>query len=797
MNGTKGVEPNNRGVTDGSRFVYEDPEPVTPAPDNGAGNPVPASRPSPDAFMPRPTRPFPISSRDENPKRGNWWNKIEFIFACIAVCNAHSTFSVLPYLVYSNGGGIFLAVVCILSILLMFPYFMLEMALGQFSSSGFISVWNFAPLFKGLGLVATLYLVLHNALSTVLSSFYLLYGFYTVSSETLPWVSCSNDWNTVHCYDGSSAMTSPGVVQQNVSLQNQGFSYQSGFYVDAQISPANEFASYLVINEQNDLTNIGGLKPNLVFGLLSTWGLVLFLTCLGAKLTGKVALVLLPITIILTFALLIRGATLDGAYEGLRFYFFVDKRHVGSLEFWRNAMGCVVSIGFLGAGIFSSLASYNKFHNNFCLDAFLVVLAVIVINIVRVLTVATLVGGHSRVANLDVGSIAGAGVEFLIVNMPQVLSTLPTATAWSCVYFATLFITTISSSVFVVQSLLTTFLDVFHLPHSWIFLLPTSGIICVLSFLISLPMVTESGYAVVGAIDAHLIVWATPFVAILLPLAAIWVYGTIPKWDILRLPQEMQIMVNFFPKLLQVIFLPFWAVIIPLVMVLYFCHSFIVSIRYLDQVSHPYWMGYIMLAIGIVPLFLIPIIVGIYQLVKQRRSYTYLTNLFWKAVRSSPEWGPAVEVHRQQAGYSNTDTNPHLLNCDIHYNPTTTSPTIYVPPPQGAVVYTHPPSHSPPPPAYNGYSELRSASPDSTKNISPAPSSVGSPGLPSTYPTPLAGSQVPPASPATVSATDTMGSNRVYPSPQLDYTTGAETDLGLSEQEDLPFINTSSHETTL
>ncbi len=773
---------------------------MTPAPENEAGNPVPASRPSPDAFMPRPTRPFPISSRDENPKRGNWWNKIEFIFACIAVCNAHNSFTTLPYLVYSNGGGLFLIVVSILSILLMFPYFMLEMALGQFSSSGFISAWNFAPLFKGLGLVATLYLVLQNAVGNVLSSYYLLYAFYAVSSETLPWVDCSHEWNTAHCYDGSSAMTSPGVVPQNVSLQSQGYSYvhEPSFYEDTpQIHPANEFASYLIIDKERELTNIGGLKPNLVFSLLSTWGLVLLLTCLGAKLTGKVALFLLPVTVILPFALLMRGATLNGALFGLTFYFQIDKSRMFTLEFWRHAVGCVVHIGFLGAGVFTSLASYNKFHNNFCLDAFLVVLAVIIVCIIRVLMMATLVGGHSYAADTSVSSVAGAGVEFLIVEMPRVLSTIPSATAWSCVFFVTIFITTISSSVFVVQSLLTTFLDVFHLPHSWIFLLPTSGIICVLGFLISLPMVTEGGYVVLAALDSHLLPWAGPFVAVLLPLGAIWIYGTVPKWDILRLPREMQIMVRFFPKVLQMSFLPFWAVIIPLAMAIYFCYSFVEVVRYLGFSYEPYWMRYIMMALGIVPLFLIPLVVGIYQLVKQRRSYTYLTNLFWKSVRSSPDWGPAVELHRQQSGYTNADTNPHQLNYEIHYNPTTTSPAGYGPLPQGAVVYPQPPSHSPPPPAYNGYSEIRSASPDSTKNISPAPSSVGSPGLPSTYPSPLAGAQLPPASPATVSATDTMGSNRLYPTAPSDYTTCAETDLGLSEPEDSPFINSSSHETTL
>ena len=42
-------------------------------------------------------------------------------------------------------------------------------------------------------------------------------------------------------------------------------------------------------------------------------------------------------------------------------------------------------------------------------------------------------------------------------------------------------------------------------------------------------LVLQSGYAVMSAIDTHMVVWAAPFVAILLPLAAIWIYGKIPQ----------------------------------------------------------------------------------------------------------------------------------------------------------------------------------------------------------------------------------------------------------------------------
>ena len=37
------------------------------------------------------------------------------------------------------------------------------------------------------------------------------------------------------------------------------------------------------------------------------------------------------------------------------------------LQFWVDAMSEVFIVGMVGLGVFSSLSSYNKFHNNFCL----------------------------------------------------------------------------------------------------------------------------------------------------------------------------------------------------------------------------------------------------------------------------------------------------------------------------------------------------------------------------------------------------------------------------------------------
>ena len=54
-----------------------------------------------------------------------------------------------PYVAYTNGGGAFLIpYICVLA-LIGRPLYLLELGLGQFSSSGSARVWDMVPAFRG------------------------------------------------------------------------------------------------------------------------------------------------------------------------------------------------------------------------------------------------------------------------------------------------------------------------------------------------------------------------------------------------------------------------------------------------------------------------------------------------------------------------------------------------------------------------------------------------------------------------------------------------------------------------
>ena len=122
---------------------------------------------------------------DENPERGNWTNKLDFFLSAVGYAVGLGNVWRFPYRAYQNGGGkhpvvvrpcttevhtygrdhsdspfawfvrfiaypaSFMIPYTLTLILAGLPLFFLEMALGQFSSLGPITLWKVVPVLKG------------------------------------------------------------------------------------------------------------------------------------------------------------------------------------------------------------------------------------------------------------------------------------------------------------------------------------------------------------------------------------------------------------------------------------------------------------------------------------------------------------------------------------------------------------------------------------------------------------------------------------------------------------------------
>jgi len=84
-----------------------------------------------------------------NGDREQWDKPIEFLLSCIAMSVGLGNVWRFPFTAYENGGGAFLIPYLVVLLFIGKPMYMLEMAVGQFSSRGQLKIWSMAKIFKG------------------------------------------------------------------------------------------------------------------------------------------------------------------------------------------------------------------------------------------------------------------------------------------------------------------------------------------------------------------------------------------------------------------------------------------------------------------------------------------------------------------------------------------------------------------------------------------------------------------------------------------------------------------------
>merc|ERR1719187_390183 len=130
-----------------------------------------------------------IQEHGEDPQRQQWDSPLEFLLTCISMSVGLGNVWRFPFTAYENGGGAFLIPYILVLLLVGRPLYFLELALGQFSSSGSVRVWDMVPALGGVGygqIVATALVSTYYCSLICLSIYYLVVS----ASPTLPWTIC-------------------------------------------------------------------------------------------------------------------------------------------------------------------------------------------------------------------------------------------------------------------------------------------------------------------------------------------------------------------------------------------------------------------------------------------------------------------------------------------------------------------------------------------------------------------------------------------------------------------------------
>jgi len=367
------------------------------------------------------------SSSDEKLVRGNWTGKMDFFLSCVGYAVGLGNIWRFPYLCYRSGGGAFLIPYFTFLLLCGMPLFMMELCFGQFANQGPISVWRISPIFKGLGygmvLISGIVCIYYNVIIT-----WTLYYMYLTFSAVLPWSTCGNWWNTEACVsaqqlNGTTAITGNGTTASE--------EFWRGYVL--QISPGIE--------------DMGGVRLELIVTLFIAWIIIFCCLFKGVESSGKVVYFSATFPYLVLIILCVRGVTLPGAMDGIKFYLSPKWELLKSFKVWGDAATQIFySVGPAWGGILT-MASYNRFHHNCYRDALIVPVINCGTSVFAGFVVFSIIGFMAHETGRPIEEVVSQGPGLAFIVYPEAVARLPISPLWAFLFFSMLFTIGIDSQV--------------------------------------------------------------------------------------------------------------------------------------------------------------------------------------------------------------------------------------------------------------------------------------------------------------------------------------------------------------
>lgn len=149
----------------------------------------------------------------------------------------------------------------------------------------------------------------------------------------------------------------------------------------------------------------------------------------------------------LIIILLGRAVTLEGADDGLAYFFRPNWSELKNANVWINAASQNFNSLGITFGSMISFASYNKYNNNILRDTVAVSLVNIVTSLlVGIFAFATL-GNLALEQNTNVKNVISDGPGLIFVVYPQALAKMPYAQLWAVMFFFMLLCLGLNSQV--------------------------------------------------------------------------------------------------------------------------------------------------------------------------------------------------------------------------------------------------------------------------------------------------------------------------------------------------------------
>lgn len=362
-------------------------------------------------------------------KRDVWSNRTAFVLASIGSAIGLGNLWRFPYVCYEFGGGTFLVAYLLCLVLAGVPLLMLEFALGkktnQAAPGAFAAIH---PRLEWLGWFAV-------GVGFIICSYYSAIMSYCINylgfSFSLAW--------------GDN----PATFFQRDVLDQTG--------------------------DSSNAWNLGSFRWQIFVGLVMAWAMILFCIWKGTKTVGKVVwfTVLGPWALLILFV--IRGVTLDGASDGLAFYFQPQwdllwnfspgPGEVGAHELWLAAFSQVFFSLTVGFGVMIAYGSFIDDETCIIKNTWIIALGDALTAIVGGMAVFGALGHKAFVSGKPLAEVVDSGPGLTFATYPEIINGLPYPILFGILFFLMLSLLAIDSAFSLVEALSAAIRDKFGLTH--------------------------------------------------------------------------------------------------------------------------------------------------------------------------------------------------------------------------------------------------------------------------------------------------------------------------------------------
>ncbi len=382
-------------------------------------------------------------------KRELWGSKLGFLLAAIGSAVGLGNIWRFPYTAASNGGGAFLFPYLFAIITAGIPILILEYTLGKTYRAGAPVTWaRIKKKYEWLGWFQVM-------VAFTITVYYV---------AIVVWV-----------------------------ISYIGFSFNSAW----GDNPTDFFLNYLGITER--ALDFGGIQGNLVIPFFIVWAITGIIMYRGINKGIDIACkVSLPLLMILTAILVIRGITLPGAIDGLNYLFTPNWDRILDSRVWVAAYGQVFFSLSIAFAIMIAYSSYLPKKTDVVNSAFITATANHGFELFAGIGVFSVLGYMAYSHGVPIEEVAAGGVGLAFMVFPEAINALPALNSLiGFCFFGALFFAGLTSLISIIEAVIAGISDKFEMAR-----VKATTIVLVPAFIISSMFITGAGLHILDIVDA-------------------------------------------------------------------------------------------------------------------------------------------------------------------------------------------------------------------------------------------------------------------------------------------------------